>query len=328
MNAIGGGYRIPWRLLVGLAAAATGCGVPSDRIDTPSIDFDKPVLGAFSQLHGPLYVEEGEFQAQADRLPWSGYWYPLSRIDARSALEKYDYLTGNDALNSEIARVRNEGRPLLPWEGRCDAWAIASILTAEPRSPKEIRFRGRKATLTVAEQKALKILSHESIDPSDRSIFGVRNDGQGGDAFEDLSPAEFHRIIQVMLIENRRPFIMDRDPMPPVWNTPVVGARWSITPDRTRTEWMQVHAWVYTVFPYDSDLDSTDRIAPVLEYHYELKVQRLGSGRLRVIDSQWTGRSISSHPDFVTILGENSEVSARSLNPEIDSNWIREHLDP
>jgi hypothetical protein len=307
-----------WTILVIMTACLSSCGAPpSTTLRTYPRD-----LGSFSMSHGPAVIHEGEFSGQASIRPWSGYWHPLSRIDARSALEKYDRLSGKEALAREEQRIRSEARPFLPWEGRCDAWAIASILQPEPLVPKVVEVEGRREVFSVAEQKALWIYAHEVVDPSIRGTVGERNDGNGGSSFEDISPAEFHRVLQVMLQDRRVPFIMDRDPRPPVWNTPVDGARWTIRRDPERADVFHVRAWVYAVFPYDDDRDSTERLAPVLEYQYVLEAHPVPDG-YEVHGAKWSGRSVRDHPDFVTWVEPGASSSVRSLNVDLDSDWLR-----
>lgn len=313
-----------------LAACLSSCGAPSDF--SPPAAPSYPVPGDFSALHGAAVIEEGDFVARADSAPWSGYWYPLSRIDARSALEKYDRLSGRRALEAEEQRLRTEGRPYQPWEGRCDAWAFASILIPEPRAPLVVEQGGILERFSVAEQKALWIHSHEVIDPASRTVYGTRNDGDGTTPFEDISPAEFHRVLQIRLQRDRKPFIMDRDPRPAVWNSPVHGAHWTIRRDAAQRDLFHVHAWVEAVFPHDSDLDGNDRLVTVLEYTYDLEAHPAGGSGFVVHGSRWTGGSVRDHPDFVTVLKDSvedsAEAGARSANPELDIDWLRQHLRP
>lgn len=93
-----------------LAACLSACGAPP----TPYFERFPSELGAFSSRNGPAIITEGEFDAQSEARPWSGYWYPLSRIDARSAFEKYDRLTGRASLAQEVRRLASEGRPFQP----------------------------------------------------------------------------------------------------------------------------------------------------------------------------------------------------------------------
>ena len=66
-------------------------------------------------------------------------------------------------------------------------------------------------------------------------------------------------------------------------------------------------------------------VAPVLEYTYDLQADPSPMGEA-VVGSRWTGKSISNHPDFVTILADDGDPHARSMNPEIDADWIGTHL--
>ncbi len=244
--------------------------------------------------------------------PWSGYWYPLAGASSQraihEALARYDRLTGGQALQWQLDSERSSiGRPE-SWEGRCDAWALASILEAPPRS---------------RDEQVLKTLSYEQVDPGQILIFGKRNDGEGGHSFEDMLPMELHRILVRQLKELRRPFILDRDPRPPVWNTPIWGARWERTeevpvvgtPDAGKRSW-RVSLDLYGTLPL-----AEPKIAPtipvVLHYEYRLWTIDGGFGGDWVVESEWLGRSKGDHPDFATIPID-AVPSHRSRNPELD----------
>jgi hypothetical protein len=191
--------------------------------------------------------------------------------------------------------------------------------------PQVVQSNATEVVFSVAEQKALWIFAHERIDARDRWVVGERNDGDGSSSFDDLAPSEFHRILQVLLEQEHRPFVMDRDPRPPVWNTPVYGANWEVKPRPGSEGIFDVSVWVQAVFPYDEDIESTERIAPVLHYQYELFTVSTSEGAL-VLDGKWTGASRRDHPDFVTVLSDSALGPRGSTNPEIDLQWLETHL--
>lgn len=308
-------------LLIGVAA----CGAPPSSSSLVAPPGEVVEWGDVTRLHGPVIVREGIFSLRAATIPWSGYWYPLSRLDARSALRKHDLLTGRRALEFEEQRIRGESRPFLPWEGRCDAWALASVLHPEPRLERRVEREGLTAVFSIAEQKALWVHAHERLPEGSRVIFGSRNDGDGRSDFDDPAPAEFHRVLEVMLGEKKKPIIMDRDPRPPVWNTPVHAATMEVVRDLQRRSLFHVRAWVEATFPYDDDADSIQRLATILEYTYDFETAPGNDGHI-VLSSRWTGSSRWNHPDFVTIPTDAAEDQLGSRNPEIDLDWLRENL--
>jgi hypothetical protein len=288
-----------------------------------------PILHPASALWGDLLIEPGTFEADTGVRPWSGYWFPLSGNESESALLKLDRVTGRQALKWFRADKLHSDRPALPWEGRCDAWALASLLVPEPSAPLEIQ--GER--FEVWEQQALWIHSFEELDPSFRSILGSRNDGDGGSPFEDLLPMELHLVVQKRLLEERLPFVLDRDPKPPVWNTPIWGARWTLSRD-PEGDSFGLRSWrvamdLYGVLPLDQLPIQPERRVVVLHYDYRLRGVPLDDGKFRVEDSEWLGASRLDHPDFVTLPLAKTPFDSnqhRSSNPEIDSSWLHTHF--
>ena len=105
-----------------------------------------------TQHYGPLVVREGDY-LRADERPWSGYWFPLKddiliaaspRNGGQPPLDKYDKYA-MEALGKATTSVQEEIQKFLynpmaeNWEGRCGAWAIASVMEPEPVLPAEGR---------------------------------------------------------------------------------------------------------------------------------------------------------------------------------------------
>jgi hypothetical protein len=202
---------------------------------------------------------------------------------------------------------------------------MASLVIPEPRGPLTIGG----VTFEAWEQQALWIHAFENISLNSRVILGDRNLGDGSSDFNDLLPMEFHKILEQVLRHENRPFILDRDPKPPIWNTPIWGARWDIREDRSRPGWMAVSTDLYGVLPLESasgpSSAANGRRTVVLHYEYGLRVEATRSGARRVVDSEWTGSSRFDHPDFVT-LPKPGQIEHQSENPELDVEWLRENL--
>lgn len=316
------------------AALVAGCAPPPEIrwLEAPGVDGfrapeERAELHPATRLWGGLILPEGGGVVEADTgvRPWSGYWYPLSGEASRqaitAALQRYDDLSGRRALEWHRANADSMRHPQLPWEGRCDAWALASILAPPPAAPRN--------GLSIADQQALRILSFEQLEPGSVRILGLRNDGEGASSFEDLLPMEFHRIILRLLVEERRPFILDRDPRPPVWNTPIWGGRWEVgfeqsRPDRAR---FVVSTDLYGTLPLEEPGAGPRSRTVVLHYDYRLEAIPAPGGGWKVVDSSWLGASRSDHPDFVTLPDRVLDAGAHhSRNPELDTAILEELL--
>jgi len=98
-----------------------------------------------SHLRVPLPLASGSTldSAQASRLPWSGWWWPLldsrdpNLSDEGGPLEKYDSYVqelgwGNPATQEWEYENHITTDPENTWWGHCHAWSAASVLEAEP----------------------------------------------------------------------------------------------------------------------------------------------------------------------------------------------------
>lgn len=304
-----------------LSACGTEKSVAPEADPLASYGNRDSALLAVTEEFGPLIVRPGEIDGTSDIIPWSSYFFPTREKTlfdgANSPLGKYD-LVSKKAFQKEASSAKYEYENLFDetavgWDGLCHAWAAASILEPEPRKPREIGG----VTLTVGDQKGL-LLKHYEIVEGTRQ-FGQRFNGMRHDeVFADIYPDQLHRFIEVELIQNRRPIIIDTDPRPPVWNTPIYFAAIRTTPDPTRPHVMNATMALHGAGYWDAEKDmsktGTRQVSYV--YYYDLYGRPQADGSFLVEFGVWTGRSVEDHPDFATYIP--TEVKHRSRNKQLD----------
>lgn len=249
---------------------------------------------------------------EAKRPAWSGYWWPYiygglaTGNDYRNhpaPLEKYEllvdgYLSGR-VVDSYLNQFYDPSAPT--WFGLCYAWASASIVEDEPSRPSvhdNILFR-------VGDKKGLYTLAH-TADKKNRS------DGS--------MPHIFHQWLVNVIGVQHELFYADLDPSDEVWAFPiyaydlVMGVRVAdIQP-------------VTVVIEYASDFVPQDYVGTEVrtkEYTYSL----IYSGET-IIDSEWTGASISDHPQTLSIVTEQESyvdnldyALVKEIGTSIDDEW-------
>lgn len=317
------------RTLWALSAVSVLAACGSDRLPAGphAVPTREGEFARATEAFGPLFVDEGEFDAEAGVRPWSSWWYPLrdtylfeSAGARKSPLEKYDRFVQKTSGQSPDAAVYERDNLHDPnatsWEGLCNAWAAASLLEPEPRRP--VAHGG--LTFEVGDQKALLIKSYELVDGL-RQI-GQRFNGDRAGVYEDIYPEQFHRVIQHQLFEQSRPIIMDKDPGVAVWNTPIWKAQARIAQDPSDPYVMRVSLWLVGASPFVDSYDFVGTLPVAFEYTYDLYGNRDEQGRFAVAFGAWTGPSIDFHPDFVTVIPE-SGTGHRSRNSKIDPAMVR-----
>jgi hypothetical protein len=286
--------------------------------------------------YGRLVVAPGDKYFELSEGAWSGFWLP-SRSKylfdgAGSPLRLWDAWIKASGLSISVPSAADweqknyDANPgALSWEGSCDAWAIASLYEPEPTQGFVLNDRVK---LGVGAQKSLLIKSWEEVEG--KRIFGRPFRGDRDSRWEDPNPAAFHRFMISELIEGERPFILDKDPGIPVWNTPIHGAAIEIRDDPEGIQSVLVHTWLKGVDPLFGNPDEVGGHVTVIELVYRLTGTRLSDGALEVQGGTWMRDPLSGvdskefHPDFLVGLPPKGQVPPhRSRNPGLSLDAIQ-----
>jgi hypothetical protein len=314
-------------LLLCLATPLVGCG-NSDYPSAAETALGSDSIAEVSQsaasntppYPSQLIVTEGEFTAEAAMKPWSSWWFPMwddflyaERSGVLSPLQKYDAYSNQffNKTTSAAAHERDRAESEHPesWAGLCYAWALASIMEPEPQTPLnygDLRFE-------VGDLKALLLKTYEAV--KDVRMVGDRNDNEWDDVYADVAPNYFHQVLAMELFQNKRPFIIDRDPGHEIWNMPVYKATTKISRDQKNRNVVHVRTVIFVATPDVKEYDYVGTEATTREYTYDLQGKWRGN-QFTVQGGSWTGNSRPDHPDFMILRPES--VDRASLNPQID----------
>lgn len=325
-------------LLIFFLAFIYGCALdPSWRVtqqspkqtQNPFLASRPEGLSGATDHYGILRVQDGEWEAESQVRPWSFSWLPTrdtylfeSQPPGNSPLEKYDRYV-RKAHHDQVHAADYERKNLFdpnaaPWEGLCNAWSVASLMMPEPRT--SVTIEG--IVFKVGDLKALLVKSFEKV--ADLRFFGQRFNGDRFGVFDDLYPDQFHRVVVSELVEKRRPFIFDKDPGVAVWNTPAWKAHGRLVRDPNFPQVLHATTWIVGASPFVDDEDHVGTLSVVFEYTYDLWGDWTSQGWFEVRGGSWTGQSLDDHPDFVTVLPEDSQHL--SANPEIKWQYVQEIL--
>jgi len=301
--------------------------------DSPSSA--REIEGGTAQSAFPVLPENvvvlrtGSFSAEAENRPWSGWWWPSNDARILKSLEKWDRARNRLRTTSLAAQFEEDellDASALPWEGHCDAWAMAAIATQEPTVP--VSWGGE--TFSVADQKALLVKAFEKV--SGKTVVGSPFRGDRLSDYSEISPVAFHRVLQSELFEKERPFVLDKDPGIPVWNTPIWKAEVKVSMIQA-DEWL-VTTWLWGADPWVEDLSGLGTRVIQLGYVYRLRGTPLPDGSLAVNEGEWVADEIGlidsrvDHPDFVVLIPSPGEYQAESRNIWIDSALVRDLFAP
>ncbi len=153
-------------------------------------------------------------------------------LDDLSPLDKYalqNWQNGNTSPNPFFApawEVLNQYNPGgESWWGKCNGWAAAAILTDEPRVSVTTQVGGQDMEWSPGDIKGLLTNSHYS---TYSRFYGERYNDEEQD-IKDLTPKNFHQIIQFYLRDQQVPFVFDTTADAPVWNYPAWWADVTVT---------------------------------------------------------------------------------------------------
>jgi hypothetical protein len=189
--------------------------------------------------------------------------------------------------------------------------------------------------MSVALQKAILVKSWERVEG--KRIYGRPYRGDRESDWSEPTPAVFHRFMEGELFEQGRPFIVDKDPGVPVWNTPVTEAVTRIAKDPIEDGVLQVHTWLKGVDPLFRDPNEVGSHVRWIELRYQFFVQEISPGNYRVLGSEWLRDdtlgvdSVEFHPDFLVGLPPRGLPVGHSshnvgLSPELVEQFKRAAL--
>ena len=256
--------------------------------------------------------------------PWSGFWYPFSNDvlykDYNSPLGKYDQLVLKlDQTSSSRDEEQNYYKGFSPtsWEGLCDAWAIASIITEEPTEPKTIM--GIK--FSVPDLKALLTFSHQKY-PYKQYGITYRGNAETDGTFQDIKPEAFHKIIVSVLKKQKRAVVIDDMAGVEVWNKPLFRYRWKVVKDPENNDAFLVKGYPWLVRERSKETDKPtslmDTVAPVYSYRLYVDKETVKNNKYLVVAGEWIGDSYKDHSDTVKVLDNNGAIG--SHNKEFNKN--------
>lgn len=312
-----------------------------------------PALYSITREFGPSVISHKKFPVKvepvaATTVPWSSWWYPKKETfmfqdseenQMQSPLTKFDLLRRSRFPNAGSAAdyERTRHSPLSQmWEGLCDAWAIASIAKPEPKRPvKMVLSDGtrRSVVFTVADLKALMLKTYEAVESTHIKYYGQKFTGDiSGWIFPDIFPEQFHRFIEVQIMQKRQPFVMDHDPSVEVWNIPVFRANYTMDLIPDKPDSVMVTMYVYSAeATLVTEKNFVGTKQAVREYNYVLHGKRDDVGNLVVTSGYWVkgpsgADSRNDHPDFTFALTDKTKLQQKSWNPELDINLVNEIL--
>lgn len=191
------------------------------------------------------------FSGEAQRQPWSGWWWPANDVvggprlfDLDGPLARYDtYVEALGRPNPEtVAWERTELRfSDLAWAGHCNGWAAASLL--EPEPVRERTING--VTFSVGDQKGLLTSYH----------FADAAAWTAGSEELDVTPADFHRAVISWIGGEGKGAIFTYRPIgEEVWSYPAYKFETEIGPDP-----LEPNVWLVktTVWLVDNDVPAS-----------------------------------------------------------------------
>ncbi|MDQ3233218.1 MAG: hypothetical protein M3Q07_15480 [Pseudobdellovibrionaceae bacterium] len=322
---------------------------PSDTDTLSAVTYQKDELAAVREVFealGELTIDPAvvsevandksktvTFNAQESGTPWAAYWYPKrnkSMYEAEgSPLRKLDTWLNAQDKKSKIVEweLDNFDIAAAEWEGLCDAWAMASVMTLEPK--KDVTVDG--VTFTPSDLKALTIKYYEGYKPK---VYGRRYQGLAATdgLIQDLRPEAFHRLMEEYIGKNKKPIIIDEDPGPEIWSKPVFRVAVNIMKDPSKPQALLVKAYPWMT-RQRADVDNSptslanDLAAPTYEYRLYYDATPTADGKLKIIAGEWINGSLNFHPDMVFL--PQGKDNKDQLNPEMKKHNadIRKLLD-
>lgn len=249
----------------------------------------------------PTAAQAATESGSSNKWPWSGYWWPMlengyNLYSNNGPMQKYDQYAGTKAQQWERSYHSTTDRSAT-WWGYCHALSAAAILAPEPgaASKNGINFtmNDTKGLVTsLYYEPTYTWLSGQRVDdPNDRSSA----------AYKDISPAWMDYLLRYYIRYYKYPFIMDTYTGSQVWNFPAFAYTRDSTVYAGGVEDVTTTVW----------FTSPEYGVSGTRYFSKTYTYRLQSGTL----GQWTGNSVSDHPDFAWV--PTGKTRGSDTNPHV-----------
>ncbi|MCK5681527.1 hypothetical protein KAI46_12030 [bacterium] len=245
------------------------------------------VLLILLQLPGLGYSQVTILTGQAERHPWSSYWWQTSvgkLVEGYrghpAPIEKYDlYVDGYFPSSATWTGSSIWYNPYAPsWYGLCHAWVNASILET-----MEIQPSSRNgAFFAIGDKKGLLCACHDT----DEIIYKMCSG----------SPEYFHRYLLDYIGEQSQAIGADLDPSEEFWSFPIYKYEMEITSGETLD---QVKCTIFHANDLEVEPDFCGTVEVIRNYEYSL--EKDADGAYLIGSGQWLGASKSDHPNSVWV---------------------------
>jgi len=319
------------------------------RVRNPEIDraLEAPELTAVTAEFGSSVIDLSQLPRRSEVVrssvvPWSSWYFPIKDKElfsdpagvSATPLGKYDIFRKakyrGQVLPSAVtleAEAHNDSSA--SWEGYCDSWSIASLLMPEPTTAKVFKYTGGSVTFKVSDQKALILKMYENMTPGTIRSYGQKFTGQEDSWIQpDLFPDQVHRFVEVMMFEQKKPFLMDHDPGPEIWTVPVYKANYNLSVVEGNPNAVNVVLYLYYAGSLTREEKSNVGTKEVMrEYRYTLFGKRNSLNQLEVESGVWTKStsgvdSRRDHPDYFLSIPDPSAVKKASKNEAITEKSV------
>ena len=180
----------------------------------------------------------------AERYPWSGWWWPASHqaggprlFDVGGPLATFDQLVESLGRPSPGTRAWEESELVfagLRWAGHCNGWAAAALLEPEPTETRVVNG----VRFTVADQKGLLSSYHFA----DAALWAL------GSEDGDVAPADFHRALLSWIGDQRKGMVFTfRIVGEEVWSYPAFKYETVVGPDPVQPNLWHAQTTVWLV---------------------------------------------------------------------------------
>ncbi|MCF8109658.1 MAG: hypothetical protein K9J81_11785 [Desulfohalobiaceae bacterium] len=220
---------------------------------------------------------------ESDQTPWSGYWWSYNNGGMATGigyngypapLEKYELLVNGFAQGESVEwYLENYYDPEAPdWYGLCANWALASVYEPAPILPSVVD----NLHFNVGDKKALLTLAHTD---------DLQETAPGSD------PATFHYWLLHYIRDQGLAFVADLSPGTEIWSYPIFKY------DMRKANHSAGTSVTVTIYYVDDMVDPDYIGSQIQSATYTYILEEDGQGN--IIDAEWTGESVSDHPELL-----------------------------